>query len=88
MAINPKKASPEEIQRGLELLEKERIRKERIARGEIKGGVKWSEMSEEQKEKARLAARRRNAKLNILARKATEAGITVTDKEIEAYLNK
>lgn len=88
MKIDPKKATPEQIARGLELLAKQELRKERIKRGEIKGGAKWSEMTPEQKEKFRAAARRRNAKINLLARKAMEAGITVSDKEIDAYLGK
>lgn len=81
-----KNYSDEEIQRGLELLEQEKKRKERIARGEIKGGQKWSELSEEQKEQRREAGRRRNAKLALYKQKAEEAGIEVTDQEVDEYL--
>lgn len=84
--IDTSKVSPEEFERAMELLEKDKIRKEKIKRGEIKGGLKWSEMSEEQKDKARLAARKRNAKIKLLCEKATAAGITVSDEEVEAAM--
>ena len=84
--LDPKKASKEDIAKGLELLQRQEIRKEKIARGEIKGGLKWSEMSEEQKEKARQAARKRNVRIKLMCQKAVEAGITVSEDEIEAEM--
>lgn len=85
--VDIRKATKEEIARGLELLEKENIRKQRIANGEIKGGKKYSEMSQEEKDKARRANKKRTARIKLLADKAIAKGLTVTDAEIEAYMN-
>ena len=87
-SLDLKKLSKEEVERALKLLEKDIERKEKIKRGEIKAGLKWSEMSEEQKAAARAAAKRRQAKINVIVRKALAAGITVSEKEIEAELAK
>jgi len=88
MTIDIKKATKEDIARGLELLQKENIRKEKIARGEIKGPVKWSEMTPEQKAKAKEADKRRNTRIKLerLAfLKAVQDGIlpAVTDAQVE-----
>lgn len=92
MSIDLKKASKEEIARGLELLEKENIRKERIKKGEIKGGVKWSEMSEEQKVKARLQSKKRNTLIKLKCQafdRAVEAGQAqpITEAEVKAEMS-
>lgn len=84
--LDMKKLSKEEVERALALLEKDIERKEKIAKGEIKGGLKWAEMSEEQKERARAAARRRNAKIAVIVQKALAKGLDATDKEIDEYL--
>jgi hypothetical protein len=46
------------------------------------------ELTEEEKEGPREANRRRLAKRKVILRKAIEAGITVTEAEIDVYLKK
>ena len=87
MAINIKKASPEEIQRGLDLLDRENVRKDKIKKGLIKGEVKWKDLTDEQKDKARLANKRRNLRISLTVKKALAAGITVTEQEIDKELS-
>lgn len=77
---------PAEIQRGLELLQKEKDRKRKIATGEIRGGQKWSELSDEQKASRLMASRRRNAALMVFKQRAEAEGITVSEDEITAYI--
>ena len=88
MAVDPKKATPEQLARAFALLEKEEVRKEKIARGEIKGGKKWSELTDKEKQKFRDSNARRAARMAVKAEKAEKAGITVSDKEIDEYLAK
>lgn len=88
MALNAKSASKEEIEAGLALLKKDQDRKERIKRGEIKGYQKYSELSDEQKASRREGSRRRNTRIMLICQKAVEAGITVTDAEVDAYLTR
>lgn len=76
----------EDIQRGLELLQKERLRKAKISAGLIKGGQTWAELSDEQKEARLLATKKRNARLMILSQKAIDNGITVSEEEITSYI--
>jgi len=86
--IDPRKATKEQIEQALALLNKQEERKEKIKRGEIKGSKKWSEMTPEEKSKAKLYEAKRTAKIKILCEKATAAGITVSEKEIDQYLAK
>jgi len=44
-------------------------------------------MSEEQKERQRIYNRKRNMKMNLLAKKAQEMGIEVSEKDVQAALN-
>jgi hypothetical protein len=85
--VDFKKPSQEDIQRGLELLEKERIRKEKIARGELKGYKKWNELNDEEKDKRRAYTKRRAAQQKVILRKAAEAGITASEREIDEEMN-
>lgn len=85
--LNINQLSKEERDRALQLLQKDKERKEKIKRGEIKTR-KWAEMTDEQKARAREASRRREAKRTLLCQKAEAKGITVSNKEIEDYLNK
>lgn len=87
-AIDAKRAKPEELQEALNLLAKKRERQDKIKRGEIKGnyGVPWSEMSPEQKSKAKKYAYRRLVRQSLLLGKAAAAGITVSDKEVDAEI--
>ena len=87
--LTVKGISQEELQRALDLLKKEQIRKERVARGELKPSYKKvSEMTPEEREKYRQQTRRTSARERILLRKAREAGLTVSDQEIDEYLNR
>ena len=92
MAVDLKEAakkagvSEERMAEALKLLQKAEERKAKIARGEIKGDLKWSEMTPEQKEKAKLQSRRYSARIAIIMEKAKAAGITCTEKEIDDRL--
>ncbi len=84
--VTKETASPEDIERALSLLSKEKERKARVARGELKSGKSWSELTEEQKEERRAYNRRRQVKLQILSNKAIAAGITVSEEEVDLAL--
>lgn len=86
--VDADSASEQEIAEALELLARKRQRQDKIAKGLIKGAstVKWADMSDEQKEKSKAYNRRRMIKMSLYAKKAQEAGITVTEDEVDAYL--
>jgi len=86
--VDPKRASKEEMDRAFALLAKEKERKDKIAKGEIKGGAKWSEMTPEQKAKSKKYNYRRMIRQALLLVKATAAGVTVSDKEVDAEIAK
>lgn len=84
------KATKEEIAAGLELLKKKQIadakHKAKVEAGLIKPAKKYSEMTPEEKAKVQERDRRYLAKQRIMLRKAKEAGITVTDAEVDAEM--
>ena len=86
--IDPKKATPADIQAALDLLAKARLTSERIKKGELKGSTskKVSEMTPEEKKVYQAYNRRLTAKNSIIMQKAKKAGIVVTEAEIDAYL--
>lgn len=85
-AIDPTKATKDDIAKGIELLNKEKERKHRIEIGELKGGQTWAELSPEQK-KARLASgRRRNARIMLQATWAETKGYKPSEAEIDKYI--
>jgi len=84
--VDPKKATPQQIQEAMALLNKKIDRQEKIKSGEIKGGKKWSELSEAEKGKFRASNARRNARIKLIVAKAEKAGIKVTEAEIDAFL--
>lgn len=84
--VDASNASPDQIKEALALLAKKKEREAKIKAGILKGDKKWSEMTEEEKEKARKYSRRREAERAILIEKAKAAGITVTDEEVELRL--
>jgi len=86
MTLNAKKATAAQIAEGLELLEKANIRKEKIKSGEIKGGMKWSELSDEQKDKRRMYSRKRNARIAVMVQKALAKGITLGLRLVADYM--
>jgi len=83
---DPKKATAEQIARGLELLGKQDTRKKRIEAGEIKGYSTWAEMSPERKQKAMDYSKKLRVRQQLILQKAAKAGISVSDKEVEAAM--
>ena len=61
---------------------------ENISREELVELRKLANERLEQKKKQKRLWQRRNAKLMLFKEKAVEAGIEVTDEEIDEYLNK
>jgi ClpP class serine protease len=87
--IDKKKASQAEIDEALALLEKKRVHQAKVEAGEIKGYAKtWAEMTPEQKAKAKKYTYRRTVRQSLMIAKAVAAGITVSDKEVDAELAK
>jgi hypothetical protein len=86
--IERKKASEEEIQKGLELLAKQRHTSERVKAGELKGatGKKRADMTPEELKVTRDKNRRQNVHDRLLRQKAVAKGITVTPAEVDAYI--
>jgi len=86
--VDRSKATKEELDEALALLAKKREHSARIKAGELKGsyGVPWSEMTKEQKDKARKYAARRLVRQSLLTAKAAAQGITITDKEVDAEI--
>jgi hypothetical protein len=86
------KATKEEIEAGLALLQKKKEsdakRAEKIARGELKSGVPYKDLPPEVKAKYQERDRRYATRVKILLRKAKEAGIAVSDAEVDAELVK
>jgi len=75
--VGAKKYSPEEIERAVRALERQREQSK-----------KWRERAQtpEAKEKAKKASTRRRVEQSLLLAKAKKAGITVSPAEIEAAL--
>ena len=73
--IDPKKATKEEIAAALELLAKDNHRKARVKAGEIKGGTKWADLTETQRQslKSKEAQRRAKIKAELAAYHAAVA---------------
>jgi len=88
VSLDVRKASKEDIAKGLALLEKQLDHKEKVKRGEVKGSVSWKDLPEEKKVEIRLKEKKTRIKNSILVRKALEAGITVTESEISAAMEK
>lgn len=85
-AIDPRKASPEEIAAGLALLNKKKEYEHKVKTGEVKGAKKWADLSEPEKEKARAYGKRIAMRQKLLNAKAAKAGISVSEAEIQAEL--
>jgi hypothetical protein len=86
--VDPKKASKEETDRAFALLAKEKERKDKIAKGEIKGGRNYAEMTPDQRAKQKKYNYRRLIRQTLLLAKATAAGLVVSDKEVDAEVAK
>jgi len=84
--IDRKRATEEEINKGLELLAKKRDYDKRVKSGELKGPKKWADLTEAEKDAARLQGKKAAIKTRLIKEKATKAGITVTAAEVEAEL--
>lgn len=88
--VDPKKATKEQLERALELLAREEERKDKIKRGVIKGSrqVKYADLTPEQKAARNKANLRRQVRQQLIVQKAKAAGITVTEKEVDAEMAK
>lgn len=84
--IDPKKVTQEQLNEALALLNKKIDRQEKIKSGEIKGGKKWSELTQAEKDKFKASNARRSAKQKLILAKAEKAGIKVTEAEVDAFL--
>jgi hypothetical protein len=85
--FDPKRATAEQIAKGLELLGKTETRKKRIEAGEIKGySGNWADMSPEKKAKAMEYSKKLRVRQQLILRKAAAAGINVSDKEVDAAI--
>jgi nanoRNase/pAp phosphatase (c-di-AMP/oligoRNAs hydrolase) len=81
--VDETNATDDDIKEALAELNKKRVRKAKIARGEIKGSKKWEEMTEEEREEKRKYNRKRNIKVSKLLALCEENGITVSQEEID-----
>jgi len=84
--LNSKKATQKQIDEGLALLQKKQVRDAKIASGEIKGNKSYADMTPEEKTKRQDYNKRRRVRLQLISNKALEAGITVTDAEVDEYI--
>ena len=84
--VDLQKPTDAQIQEGLRLLNKKLERDAKIEAGLIKGHKSYADMTTEEKAKHQEYSKRNNAKKAILIRKATEAGITVSEAEIDAAI--
>ena len=57
-AIDPRKATPEEIAAGLALLNKKKEYEHKVKTGQVKGAKKWKDLSPAEKDKARAYGRK------------------------------
>jgi hypothetical protein len=84
----PEEASDDELAEAMELLARKKLRQEKVKRGLVKAptGLKWSEMTEEQKARARAYNYKRMIRRELYVQKAIDSGIVVTDEEVEAEI--
>jgi len=80
--------SEEDMKLMLSLLEKKRVHDKKVKAGTIKGYKKWSEYSQDEKERAYKINKKRLIKQKLLAQKALDAGLTVSEEEITLEMNK
>lgn len=76
----------EDMKKAMELLQKDKVRKDKIARGEIKGSKKRSEMTAEEIQHEREKNTRRNTRTRLILEKAAKQGISVSEAEIDAAI--
>ena len=87
-AIDPKKATPEEVAAGLALLNKKKEYEHKVKTGQVKGAKKWKDLSPAEKDKARAYGRKIAMRQKLINAKAARAGISVSEAEIQAELKK
>lgn len=73
-----------ELDEAFAALKRERKRKETAKKYRAKS---WSELTDEEKAKRTLATKKRSIRQKLILIKAAEAGITVSDEEIEAEMS-
>jgi hypothetical protein len=92
MVVDQGDFSQDDIQAGLRLLAQKRAtdarRRERIEKGEIPAGTSYKDLPPEVKAKYQERDRRYATRMKLTIRKAKEAGITVSEAEIDAELAK
>lgn len=90
--IDIKKATKEDIEAGLKLLQKKREYEERVKRGELKGPKKWKDLTPEEKAKAREQGKKyalRLKAIQILKDRALEKlGVKITEEQIQEEIKK
>jgi hypothetical protein len=79
-------ASEDDVAEALALLGKKRERNAKIKAGLIKGSKPWADLTEEEKERSRMYNRKRQVKISLLAKKAVDAGYTVSEEEVDAAM--
>lgn len=81
---NKSEISKEEMDEALNLLAKKKLHDAKVKSGEIKGSSsgKWADKSPEAKAASKEYNKKRTAKMNLLAKKAMEAGLKVSDEEV------
>ena len=84
--VDLKKSTKEEIEEGLKLLQKKKKYEDKVQRGELKGTKKWSDYTPEEKQVAKLKEKRRVIQRKLLLAKAAQAGISVSEGEIDSAM--
>ena len=83
--IDPNKATKAQIAAGIALLAKAETRTKRVKAGELKS-YSYADLSEEDKVEARKKNKFMRTKKSMILQKASDAGITVTDAEVNAAI--
>lgn len=90
--IERKKATQEQIDKGLELLNKKLEYEAKVKAGEIKPPKKWKDLSPAEKEKAKEQAKKYAARLkavqSVKDQKLEKAGIKISEAEIQAEMKR
>jgi len=85
--VEPEEATAEELKEAMALLAKKKVRAYKIQTGLIKGGKKWADFTEEEKAAYRTKEKEKRIRKNLLIQRAIEAGITITDEEVQQALS-
>jgi len=90
--VDPKKASKEQIEKGLALLNKKLEYEAKVKSGEVKAPKTWKDLSPAEKDKAKGQAKKYAARLKAISTlrdaKLAAAKISITEAEIEAEIKR